>query len=204
MRALMADYRRQLGILQRAQRPLTQHHAAAHTGQAVGQRLGNLKDPGADQLVMPLTEQIDHHPVMGPAPTGSNRDLHHRHDQPGADQQCEREDADRAQPQRPTEDVDLPGDTRGGSSVRPRQEKPAGECQAGAECRQHRCRRHSLPEHDRRTRGAHRPGRASQQRRDGTGERNREKYEGQCGHDRQSPSGGGTTASAVMFGFQVG
>ncbi len=84
VRALMVQDRRNLRLTQHIERTLAEHHAAAHTGQAVGHRLGHAKD--SDVIVPAGPHQVDHHPVAGAAPPRPDGHRQHRHHQAGTDQ----------------------------------------------------------------------------------------------------------------------
>ena len=108
--AFVAQYRLYFGVAQRRQRALAQHDPAADAGQTVGQRFCDVDDPNARPVAV-ITEQIHHHPVMGPAAAGFGGHDHRRGDQSHANQKSQREDHYRAQPQRPAQGPDLRGRT---------------------------------------------------------------------------------------------
>jgi hypothetical protein len=139
--SLVAQDRGNLGLGERVQRALANHHAAANAGQAVGQRLCHFQHPqvataGAGSRGDRITrqaEQVNQHPVMGPAPARRDGHPNHGHRQPRADHQGQREDADIHQPQRPAEPTDFGGGAGGRPPVGSGDEQPAGDRDAGAE-----------------------------------------------------------------------
>ena len=85
MGTLVAQDRGNLGLGERVQRALADHHSAADAGQTVGQWLRHFEDaqvtlagagPRGDR-VRRYAEQIDEHAVMGAAP--ARRDGHPDH-----------------------------------------------------------------------------------------------------------------------------
>ena len=98
MGTLVAEDRGDLGLGERVQRALADHHPAADAGQTVRQWLRHFEDaqvtlagagPRGDR-VRRQTQQVDQHAVMGPAPPGGDGHPDHGHRQPGTDQQRER------------------------------------------------------------------------------------------------------------------
>ncbi len=98
MGTLVAEDRGNLGLGERVQRALADHHSAANAGQTVGQRLRHFQHPqvatpGAGprgDRIEATTEQINEHAVMGPPPPRGDGHPDHSHGQPSADQQRER------------------------------------------------------------------------------------------------------------------
>ena len=86
MGAFVAEDRHEFGVGERRERALAEHHAAAHTGKAVGQRLGDVKHPQPVHPVPAVADQVDDHPVMRPTAPGGDGHLHHGAEQPRADQ----------------------------------------------------------------------------------------------------------------------
>ena len=94
------------GVGERVQRSLADHHPAAHAGQTVGKRLGDVQDAQIARVrarlrqgrIVADPDQIHDHAVMGaPSPIGDGH-AHQRHHQPDTDQHGQREDRDVCRP----------------------------------------------------------------------------------------------------------
>jgi hypothetical protein len=126
-----------------------------------------------------LADQVDDHAMVCAPPSRSYRHLHDGHDEPGADQQRERENQNVGDPERPAQHLDLAGDRRGRPTVWTGDEQPARNRDARAERGQDRGQRDGLPQHDRSPRGPHRPCRTGQQGRNRSDQQQRYEGEGQ-------------------------
>ena len=164
------------------QGPVTQHHPASHSGQAVGQRFVDVQNTHTGKVVPAVAEQIDHPAVVGPATTGGDRHEQHGRHQASTNQQCQHEDEHRRQPQGPADLRYLAGHAGVRATIVARQEKPGCNGEPGAERGQHRRHRDRLPQHHSRAGSAKRPGGPGQQRRNRTNQQQRHHGEGQRGH----------------------
>ena len=99
---------RQLRIRQCGKSALAEHHAAAHPRQAArpAARPHSTPAPPAS-FAHAIAEQIHHHAVVRPAPTGADGHLDHGDHQPNADQQRQPQHQRGAEPHRPAQRRDL-------------------------------------------------------------------------------------------------